>query len=126
MERIEIKRFLSNIDLDIYDIAKIKNDISKKNWHYIKVYNKTITGIEQITNLIEELYVLRYKLNLSIGDISNYYGKEESSIQKMFKELGWNRNRYEAQAITTTKRNYTEIRAKSKQTLLNMSANNEA
>lgn len=113
---------------------------------YIKNYSDEIKNIISTTILAEEqnntlkecLFKVKpnlkdvfedmYKLfinNLSCNDIGKVYGRNERTIQYIFKNLNLERSLYEAQKIAVKKRNYVNIRRSYKKTMFNRLATNQ-
>lgn len=86
---------------DEIKISKIKEFCEGKKNYYI----------------VKEIYMM-WKNNYTPEEIANVYGKNIRTFQVFFKETGLNRDRYEAQAIASTKRDYKEIMAKGRETML--------
>ncbi len=113
---------------------------------YIKNYSDEIKNIINATILTEEqnnilkecisnvkpnlkdVFEDMYKLfinNLSCNDIGKVYGRNERTIQYIFKNLSLERNLYEAQKIAVKKRNYVNIRRSYKKTMFNRLTTNQ-
>lgn len=70
-----------------------------------------------LKDVFEDMYKL-FINDLSCNEIGNIYGKNERTIQYIFKSLGLERNFKEAQKIAVKKRNYISIRKSCKKTML--------
>jgi hypothetical protein len=68
-------------------------------------------------NIIEELYKF-YKNDYSTSDLAEIYNVSIRQIQRIFKFLGINRDKVEAQQIAVTKRNYSNFKESYKKTVL--------
>lgn len=112
------KEMIKEATLTGEDWIKFEEDINKHRFNYFKQDGNIITGKEEIRNMLLEIFVMRYKLNLSSTDIAEYYKLDMRSIQLKLSKLGWNRDKFEAQAIATTKRNYKQIKSKSIKTMM--------
>ncbi len=109
---------------------KIYNVIlTKKDGDIIqeKINNSTITDYKRRkdgniilkNDFIKFVYIMRYKLKLPAIQIASYIGMSIEMIFHKMKALGWSYSPKEAQQIAGKKsRNYSEIRIKSKQTML--------
>jgi hypothetical protein len=75
--------------------------------------------------IIEDLYILIEKRNISTTDIARIYDVSTRTVQVWLKELGLNRTPKEAQQIAVTKRDYKTIKRTIKSTTMNNSLSNE-
>lgn len=66
--------------------------------------------------VIDDIYKL-YKLEFSTHEIARIYDKTPRAIQQLFKKIGLNRSRKEAQKIAAKNRDYVEIRKTFKKTM---------
>lgn len=66
--------------------------------------------------VIDDIYKL-YKLEFSTHDIAKIYDKSLRAIQQLFKKIGLNRSRKEAQRIAVNNRDYVKIRKTFKKTM---------
>lgn len=65
---------------------------------------------------IENIYKM-YLMDYSTSEIADVYNKGNRAIQILFKKVGLNRNRFDAQRIAVKKRDYTKIRKTFKKTM---------
>lgn len=98
----------------------------------LEILNSTILTKEQLarSNKLKEVLINTkfepiaediYKLftnGYSPNDLGVVYFKSSRTIQNYIKKAGLNRDKYEAQAIAKTKRNYKEISNKGRETLI--------
>ena len=68
------------------------------------------------TTFFAGLYILVKYSDFTTTDISLACGKNVRTIQNILKQFGWQLNMFEAQRKSSLKRNYKEIRLKSRQT----------
>jgi hypothetical protein len=68
-------------------------------------------------NIVEDLYKF-YKNDYSTSDLAEMYNVSIRHIQRIFKFLGINRDKVEAQQIAVTKRNYSKFKESYKKTVL--------
>lgn len=78
---------------------------------------KELLGNSKWRHKIEEIYKL-WLNNYSTSDIAKRYNVTVRAIQIHLKKIGLVRDKYEAQAIAKTKRNYKDIILKGKNTML--------
>lgn len=69
-----------------------------------------------LKDVFEDMY--KYINDLSCNEIGNVYGKNERTIQYIFKNLGLEREPKDAQRIAVKKRDYISIRKSYKKTML--------
>ena len=106
----EIKRILSTVHLTEEEENKIR--------YWEDNINKSFIGA------IREIFKM-YKLDFSPSDIAEIYGLSARGTQYFFKELGLQRDRFEAQQIAVKKRDYSEIRKTYKRTMLERLTTNQ-
>lgn len=110
MTREEIRVLLEKIEITPMELKRIKDDIyiASEFRNYDK--NKMESFIE--------VYKLRFLLKCPIPDIARYFGISRQQMNNKMKEIEWNYTRIEAGMLASKKRNYREIRLKSRQTFL--------
>lgn len=104
----------------------------KYNKKEIDLFNNTILNEEDLLKIksiqnnslgtknypiVKEIYIM-WKNNYTPEEIANVYGKSSRIFQLFLKKNGLSRNRFEAQAIAKTKRDYKSILTKGRKTLL--------
>lgn len=78
---------------------------------------KTKLKDKSFASAIEAFYKF-HKNNYSTSDLAEIFKVSSRQIQRIFKDLGINRDRFEAQQIAVNKRDYVEIRKTYKKTML--------
>lgn len=137
--------FLNNLKSELKGKNNIKKENKRKLYYDNIIYNtkelelfnsyklnkeqeNKLLELKQIVknrvyeNIIKEIYIM-YLNNYSPKEIGRVYGKSARCFELLLKECGLNRNRYEAQAIAKTKRNYKEIHLKVRETLIKNQTN---
>ncbi|WP_160687014.1 hypothetical protein [Clostridium sp. C2-6-12] len=99
----EVRKIINNTILTPAEDEKLK-----KCMKIIKPYLK---------NVFEDMYKL-FISDLSCNETGNVYGKNERTIQYIFKKLDLERNLKDAQKIAVKKRDYISIRKSYKKTML--------
>lgn len=102
------------------DILKNTTFTSEQEQVLKKIYDTW--GNSKYTPIVEDLYKFWIN-NYSPEEIGAIYGKSNRLFQTFFKEVGLSRNKFEAQAIASTKRNYKEIMLKGRQTMIENNTN---
>ena len=119
-----------NLKKDEYDNF-IYNDRELDLINNTILSEEDIVAIKSIENKLKgsknfiiskELYIF-HKNGYTPQEISDIYGKNYRTFQLLLKEVGLNRNRWQAQAIASTKRNYKEIQLKGRQTMVKNQTN---
>lgn len=77
---------------------------------------KEVTLKTKYVYVYEDIYKL-FKNNYSPAEIAEVYGKTSRTLQHILKKAGLSRDRWEAQAIAKTKRDYKEIQLKGRKTM---------
>lgn len=98
------KALLKEVKLTEYDVDKIEEI-------------KLILSESKYYPIAKDLYIMHIN-NYSPDDLGEVYHKSNRTFQMILKEVGLNRNKWEAQAIATTKRNYKEIQLKGRATMI--------
>lgn len=83
-----------------------------------KVLNESLLKLHghDAQKVFRDMYIF-YVNDLSTHEIAKIYGRSSRTIQNIFKKVGLNRDRFEAQRIAVKKRNYAEIRKTYKKTM---------
>jgi hypothetical protein len=71
---------------------------------------------KDVFSVFEDMYKL-YLNDYSMIELGKIYGRSARAIQLIFKSVGLNRDRFEAQKIAAKNRNYAEIRKSYKKTM---------
>ena len=109
--------FNNKINVIAKDEEIIKNYIFTEEESENLLRMKELLGNSKWKHKIEEIYKL-WLNNYSTSDIAKRYNVTVRSIQIHLKRIGLVRDKYEAQAIAKTKRNYKDIILKGKNTML--------
>ena len=83
-----------------------------------KVLNESLLKLDghDAQKVFRDMYIF-YLNDMSLSEIANIYDRSTRAIQNIFKKVGLNRDKFEAQRIAAKKRNYTEIRKTFKKTM---------
>lgn len=109
----------SNEDRTILDSTILsKDEMNEIKNNKLKLKNKNYLCV------IEDLYKF-HKNNYSTSDISEIFKVSTRQIQKIFKELGINRNLFEAQQIIAEKKDYEKSKRTYKKNLLEKLVSND-
>lgn len=103
-------KILDDIELTDDEQQKIKKDI------YI-ASNFRFEDKDKLT-LYTYIYKLRYKLKCPIPDMSIFFHMSRQNMQLKLKKIGWEYTKSESALIANSKRDYKQIRLKSRFTLL--------
>lgn len=103
------------------DYNTIVTDIIASTKLTSEQHNVLLNCLERLKNkdvipVFEDMYKL-YLNNYSMIELSKIYGRSARTIQLIFKNLGMNRDRFEAQKIAAKNRNYVTIRKSYKKTM---------
>lgn len=79
---------------------------------------------KDLLSVFKDMYKL-YLNDYSMIELSKIYNRSPRTIQWIFKNLGLNRDRFQAQKIASKKRDYVKIRKTFKETMLNRYAENQ-
>lgn len=109
--------FNNKINVIAKDEEIIKNYIFTEEEENKLEELRNLLGNSKWVYKIDEVYKL-WLNNYSPSDIAKRYNITDRTIQLMLKKIGLVRDRYEAQAIAKTKRNYKDIILKGKNTML--------
>lgn len=97
---------------------KILNNTPLTDEELILISNlKTKLKDKSFASAIEAFYKF-HKNNYSTSDLSEIFKVSSRQIQRIFKDMGINRDRFEAQQIAANKRDYIEIRKTYKKTMI--------
>lgn len=108
--REELFNILDNIELTEDEHEKIKYDIYiASEFRFENKDKKT---------LYTYLYKLRYKLKCPTTDMCKFFNLRRESMAYKLKEVGWQYTKSESSLMATKKRDYKQIRLKSRFTLL--------
>jgi hypothetical protein len=99
------------------DVKKIINDTTLSPNENDKLKECMAIMKPYLKDVFEDMYKL-YVNDLSCNEIGNVYGKNERTIQYIFKDLGLEREPKDAQRIAVKKRDYISIRKSYKKTML--------
>lgn len=100
---------------DIEVVQKVSSFTEKQTEELDRLFE--VWGESKYKPIIEDIY--KFWINgYSPDDLGRVYGKSNRLFQAFFKKADLSRDRFEAQAIAKTKRDYKQIQLKSRETLL--------
>lgn len=107
----EINDVIKSTNLSDYDSITLTNCLRS-------IRNK------ELLLVFEDMYKL-YLNDYSMIELSKIYNRSPRTIQWIFKNLGLNRDRFQAQKIASKKRDHVKIRKTFKETMLNRYVENQ-